>query len=559
MKKCVSIFDNIFVVIASINLFLILFTQSGKADHVWQINYFYTYTTVILLLLRSSIVFIQNSFSGYTLRRLSIDILFVFFSFFTIKYSLKLIQFYFVIRALALLLKKYSKSKKDIHTYNNLFKYPALWVILSFLSTIFIGTLILLLPGITNKEVNINFIDALFTSTSSVCITGLTVYDIGVSFSHIGQLLILILIQVGGLGIMTISSALAIAIGQRFSLRSGALIQNVLNRNYSIDFPQLLKNIITFTFTVEILGALLLIYPFYKYFGNIAQSVYYAIFHSISAFCNAGFSLFSGNLLAFRTNPIVTFTITTLVIIGGLGFAVIDDSKKIFRHNGRFKQLKLHSKIVLVTSLALILSGTLLFFISEYNYTMKSFGFFEKLQSSYFQSVTTRSAGFNTIDFSQISFATVLLTVFLMYVGSSPGSTGGGIKTTTLAIIVLSIISILKGNKDLVVFNRHISETTLLKAMAIIALSLFFILSILFMLTLIEPFSFEKIFFEAFSAFSTTGLTMGITSMFSSVGKLLIIILMFIGRVGPLTFIFLLSEHVTPMKYVVPQENVEIG
>ena len=210
MKKCVSIFDNIFVVIASINLFLILFTQSGKADHVWQINYFYTYTTVILLLLRSSIVFIQNSFSGYILRRLSIDILFVFFSFFTIKYSLKLIQFYFVIRALALLLKKYSKTKKDIHTYNNLFKYPALWVILSFLSTIFIGTLILLLPGITNKEVNINFIDALFTSTSSVCITGLTVYDIGVSFSHIGQLLILILIQVGGLGIMTISSALVL-------------------------------------------------------------------------------------------------------------------------------------------------------------------------------------------------------------------------------------------------------------------------------------------------------------------------------------------------------------
>ncbi len=559
MKRLLSIIDISFFFVAVFNLLLILIVPSNTDEFSWRVNYLYTFSTVFLLLLRSLLILWDNRFSTESFRRLSIDLFFVLIGLFSLRFSLKFFQFYILIRESLIVFQKATNRSIERDQFNSLFKYPTLWIILSFFGAIILGSFALVLPGMTNKGFSVNYIDALFTSTSAICVTGLTVVDTGTFFSPYGQMVILMLIQIGGLGIMTISSALALAIGQKFSLRSGVLMQNVLSQSNLISFSQLIKNIIIFTLTFELAGALLLIYPFYTELGNIFQAICYAVFHSVSAFCNAGFALFPDNFIRFRANPVLNLTICTLIIVGGIGFAVIDDSKKIFKRNGRFSHLKLHSKIVLITTLFLLISGTILFFISEYNHTMKHFHFFERVLASFFQSTTTRTAGYNTIDFSRISYATVLVSIILMYIGASPGSTGGGIKTPTLAIIVLSVISIMKGSRDVTVFNRRFSDEIMMKVLALIALSLFFVLSIVFILLMIEPFSFEKILFESFSAFGTVGLSMGITSFLSSIGKLLIIILMFIGRVGALTFIFAFAENVLPLKYAVPQENVDIG
>ncbi|HPY95708.1 MAG TPA: TrkH family potassium uptake protein [Candidatus Cloacimonadota bacterium] len=559
MKRLIASFDFLLLLTALINLFLIMLVPEHASAKIGHFNNIYTYGLIVLLLMRTVLALTRDSFSNQSIRRQIIDLFFICISFFVMRYSLKFVQFYFLVRETVIILHKFSAKKTNTSKYNNLFKYPALWVVMSFFTAIMIGSFVLLLPKMQVMGANLMYVDTLFTATSAVCVTGLLTIDISTVFSRFGQMVILMLIQMGGLGIMTISSSLVLVLRDKLSLRSGLLMQNVLDRSYSVDFALLLKRVLLFTFSVEFLGAVFLVYPFYRELNSFTKAVYYAIFHSISAFCNAGISLFPDNLIRFQANPIVNIVITTLIIVGGLGFIVINDSKKLLQHRGHFSQLKLHSKIVIITTAWIVILGTLFFFISEYNYTIKALNFFEKILASYFQSVTARTAGFSTIDFANINDATVLLTVILMYIGASPGSTGGGIKTTTFAIIVLSVISVIRGNRDLVIFNRHISETTLLKAMALIALSLFFVLSIFFILTFIEPFSFEKLFFEVFSAFSTSGLSMGITSLFSSVGKLLLITLMFIGRVGPLTLVFLLSEHVTPLKYAVPQENVEIG
>lgn len=457
------------------------------------------------------------------------------------------------------MIQRYTNKKLENDHLKNLFKYPALWIIISFFTAIITGSFALMLPGMTNNGISLSYIDALFTSTSAICVTGLNVVDTITYYSVYGQLVIIFLIQIGGLGIMTISSALAMAIGQKFSLRSGALMQNVLASNPTVDFSQLIKNIIIFTFSFEFVGSLLLTIPFYKHYGNLFEAYYSAVFHAVSAFCNAGFALFSDNLMSFHSDVIVNLTVCGLIIAGGIGFFVIDDSKKLFKRKSKFSHLRLHSKVVLVTTFFLLAFGTIIFFFTEFNNTMKDMSFIDRLLASFFQSTTTRTAGFNTIDMSRITYPTTLVCILLMYIGASPGSTGGGIKTTTFAIIMLSVISIMKGSRDVTLFNRKISDELMMKVLALLALSIIFIIIIVFFLMIIEPFSFEKILFEAISAFGTVGLSMGITGYLSNFGKLLIISLMFIGRVGPLTFIFAFAENVTPLKYAVPQENIDIG
>ncbi len=559
MKKLFQAFDIAFFFIAIFNILLILLIPSNTDELSWKINYIYTFTTAILLLLRTLVSLIVNHFTSESFRRISIDLFFILSGIFMLRYSLKYFQFYIFIRETILVLQKLTTRQIEKDYFNHLFKYPTLWIILSFFGTIILGSFALILPGMTHFNHSISYIDALFTSTSAVCVTGLTVFDTNSQFTLYGQIVILMLIQIGGLGIMTISSALAMAIGQKFSLRSGALMQNVLSQNNPINFSHLIKNIILFTFAFEFIGACFLMIPMMNEFNDFFQAAYYSVFHSISAFCNAGFSLFSDGFMRFHANLMLNFTICGLIIFGGIGFSVIDDCKKLFQKNFRFSHLRLHSKVVLTTTFALLIFGTISFFISEYTHTMKHLNFFEKLMASFFQSTTTRTAGFNTIDFSKIAYPTVLISILLMYIGASPGSTGGGIKTPTLAIILMSVIAIIKGSRDLTIFNRRFPDSVMMKVLALIALSLFFIFTIVIFLMMIEPFSFEKILFEAFSAFGTVGLSMGITPFLSQVGKLLIILLMFIGRVGPLTFIFIFAENVIPLKYAVPQENVDIG
>lgn len=559
MKKIFQAFDITFFFIAILNILLILIIPSNTDEFSWKINYFYTFSTAVLLLIRTLLSLTLSHFSSESFRRISIDLFFILSGIFMLRYSLKYFQFYIFIRETILVLQRVTSKQIEKDYFNHLFKYPTLWIVLSFFGAIILGSFALVLPGMTNENHSISYIDALFTSTSAVCVTGLTVVDTFSYFSIYGQIAILILIQIGGLGIMTISSALAIAIGQKFSLRSGVLMQNVLSQNNPINFSSLIKNIILFTLGFEFIGSCFLMFTMTKQFDDFFQAAYFSVFHSISAFCNAGFSLFSDSFVRFQSNLVINFTICFLIIFGGIGFSVIEDCKKLFHKNFRFSQLRLHSKVVITTTLALLLFGTLAFFITEYAHTMKNLNFFDKMLASFFQSTTTRTAGFNTIDFSKIAYPTVLISIILMYIGASPGSTGGGIKTPTLAIILMSVIAIIKGSRDLTAFNRKFPDSVMLKVLALIALSLFFIFAIVILLMMIEPFSFEKILFEAFSAFGTVGLSMGITPFLSQVGKLLIILLMFIGRVGPLTFIFIFAENIIPLKYAVPQENVDIG
>ncbi|RLC52269.1 MAG: potassium transporter Trk [Candidatus Cloacimonadota bacterium] len=477
----------------------------------------------------------------------------------TINNSMRVFQFYLLGRQTFLLIKNLSMGKRGGKFFDKLAQNPPVFVLFSFLFAIFIGTLFLLLPGATVASEETSLIGALFTSTSATCVTGLIVYDTGTHFTLFGQLVILLLIQIGGLGIMTVSSAFAIMLGQKLSIRSENLIQNVVGETNKVDMINLIKHVLIVTFFFEIIGALFLYLTFRGDFISHYQALYYSLFHSVSAFCNAGFSLFPDSFMSYLSNFNINFVITSLIIIGGIGFPVIVDIRRNFFRTFKLSRLSLHTKIVLSSSALLLLIGFAAFFVSEYNSEMKDFGMLNRIYASYFQSVTTRTAGFNTIDNANLSPASVLASIILMFIGASPGSTGGGIKTTAFAVILISVIVMFKGNRETHIFHRKVSENIIRKVMALIASSVLFLSFMIFLLLLIEPFSFQQTVFEAFSAFGTVGLSMGITAQLSIYGKIIIILLMYLGRVGPLTLIFAISETKTKTSYSYTEEKIAIG
>jgi trk system potassium uptake protein TrkH len=309
---------------------------------------------------------------------------------------------------------------------------------------------------------------------------------------------------------------------------------------------------------IELTGAALLFSRFYHH-HSLARALYLSMFHSVSAFCNAGFALFSDNLVGFRDSAVVSIVIPLLIIFGGLGFSVIIDLYRYFFKRDNVRKLTLHSKIVLVTTAFLIVGGMISFFVMEYYGTMKGFGIHQRLLSSFFQSVTTRTAGFNTLDFGAMGKATLLVSMFLMFVGASPGSTGGGIKTTTFSILGLTMVSLLKGRRDISVFKRRIPSSNFREAAGLVFLSASLVFFIVLILLLVEPLPFEKIMFEVISAFGTVGLSTGITPSLSLLGKILITLLMYVGRIGPLTLIyaFAVRNRKTNINYA--EENIAIG
>jgi len=458
-----------------------------------------------------------------------------------------------------ILLRNFVVNAYEGNIYKKLTQNPAVTLMLSFLLTILFGTVLLMLPSASARGQVTNFIDSLFTATSAVCVTGLTVVDTGAHYSFFGQLIILFLIQVGGLGIMTISTAFAIIIGQRMSVGVEHLMLNVVGEESRVDMLKLVKNIVLLTFMIEIVGAILLFFTFRNYTHTSLQAIYYSIFHSISAFCNAGFGLWSDNLMQFRGNWNVNLVITLLIITGGIGFTVLMDLRTTMVRKISFGRLGLHTKMVLLTTLFLIIGGAILFFISEYNTVMAGFSFKDRMLSSYFQSVTCRTAGFNTIDQTQLTNASALVSIILMYIGASPGSTGGGIKTTTFAVLMLTMFSMIRGSRDVTVFRKKISEQSIKNVLSLIAISLIFIVSCIFILMLIEPFPFVKIVFESLSAFGTVGLSMGITGSLSTAAKTIIVILMYIGRIGPLTLIYALAQRKRMFHLEYTEEKIGIG
>ncbi len=432
---------------------------------------------------------------------------------------------------------------------------PPLVITLSFFLVILTGGILLSLPVSSAGGTPTNFLDSYFTSNSATCVTGLVTLDTGVHFSLFGLIVIMALMQVGGLGYMTFSTFMLLVFRQKLFISQKLAVQEALNVYSTKDVISVLRKIFGIVFAVEGVGALILFLRWLPEFG-VGKAILYAVFHSISAFNNAGFALPPNfaNLAPYVTDITINLTITTLIIIGGIGFIVIAD---VLQH----RRLSLHSKVAILTTLCLIVGGTIFIFALE-SHNPKTIGALilpHKIMVSYFQAVTPRTAGFNTVDFSRMIPATLLFTMFLMFVGASPGGTGGGIKTTTFSLIISTIWATLKGYKDTIMFGRRIPAETVRRAFTIIVLSTAVIALAVFVLGNTEKFSILELTFETFSAFGTVGLSMGITPYLSSIGKIIIIITMFVGRVGPLTLLLALSLEQKEPRIEPPKEGISIG
>lgn len=437
---------------------------------------------------------------------------------------------------------------------------PAQIVILSFAFLIFIGAFLLSLPISTKTGEGLKLIDAFFLATSATCVTGLSTISVAHDMSFIGQVIVLILMQIGGLGIMTLSSSMTILLGRSFAIRDAIVMQNVLDIASSEELVDLIIDIVRFTFLIELIGAAILTGVFISQDYSYTSALYYGVFHSISAFCNAGFSLFDNSLEFFYNQPLIHGTIATLVVLGGLGFVVLKELSGLIKKPVKFVRLSLHSKVVITLTAVLLFLGFCMFFFGEYLSSFDNYTLWEKIQISLFQSVTMRTAGFNTIPLAQLNMYTLFLMTLFMFVGASPGSTGGGIKTTTLAILFQSIRSSLRGKGDVIIYDKRISQRNIIRTTAITIISLIVInFFILILLNVEKDKSFISIIFEVASAFGTVGLSIGITPFLSLYGKFSLMILMFIGRVGPLTLAFALGKNRLRENYQLPEARIMIG
>ncbi len=424
---------------------------------------------------------------------------------------------------------------------------PSQILVMGFLLVIFIGTILLMLPISSNTGEATGFIDAFFTATSAVCVTGLAVVNTLAYWSTFGKIVILICIQIGGLGFMTLVSSLFLITGKRISLKNRLIMQEALNQNKTAGIVRFTKNIIIGTLLVEMVGAFLLAFVFVPEHG-LFKGMGYAIFHAISAFCNAGFDIVGGNSLTpYVGNTVINITVMGLIILGGLGFSVWLDTYKTIRLKLRasehfswrqaFYKLSLHTKLVWIITLALLVIGFIFFFLAEF-YNMNTLGalsFKEKIYASMFLSVTPRTAGFNTITMSELTSASKIMTMLMMFIGGSPAGTAGGIKTVTAGVLLLCTLCTIKGKQQTVIFKKKIPFQIITRAMAIVMIAVGVVMGVIMVLSFTESASFIEIVFEVISAFGTVGLSMGITSSLTFTGKLIIIVTMFIGRLGPIT------------------------
>jgi trk system potassium uptake protein TrkH len=441
----------------------------------------------------------------------------------------------------------------------NLNVKPAQTLAYSFIAAILAGTILLMLPASTAGGKGIKFVDALFTITSATCVTGLAVVDTGTYFTTFGQIIILIFIQLGGLGIMTFSAFFATIFGRGFGIRDRMIMQDVLDFTGMGEIMDLIKRIFNLTIAIEMTGAFILFLRFYAEGKGISWSAYNALFHSVSAFCNAGFSLFSNNLEGYKGDIIVNLVITTLIILGGIGFPVLVNLQSYFFKRAHRRHLGLQTKVVVNVSLSLIIAGTVLLLVSEFKGQIQNLPWHEKILTSYFQSVTTRTAGFNTINMEALSNGTLFIMVVLMFIGASPGSTGGGIKTTTAAILFSTARSWLSGKNVPELFERTIPQDAVQKSFALLFIAQAAVAVVAFLLFITEKAPFINILFEVVSAFATVGLSTGLTPHLSDAGKLLISLMMYMGRIGPLTLALLVGQKVVKRYYYYPEEKVMIG
>lgn len=429
------------------------------------------------------------------------------------------------------------------------FKAPTI-LVMSFAFLILTGAILLCFPFANARE-PMGFVDNLFTATTSTCVTGLTVTSIGDQYNTIGHIIILLLIQFGGLGLMTFISIVLVYLHNNLEFKERTLLKDALNKLDYDDIRSYIKDIFKFTAIIEIIGALLLATQLIPMLG-VVEGAWNALFLSVSAFCCAGIDIFSGttSLIPYNDNPVIILTIAVLIISGGLGFAVwIDWKRKLGNFIALKRKLTLYAykfryntRLVVHMTITILLFGTIFVFISEYNGALKDMSFLEKLMNAFFNTVTLRTAGFSSFDYSIINRATKMIMIIIMFIGGSPGGTAGGIKTTTFFLLMYALYCQLSQRRYINFFGRHIKKTNFMSAYAIFMMYLLVVMVTLMIMMVIEPYESIDILFEIISAIGTVGLTIGITPDLTVISKLLIILMMFVGRVGPITIAYAIRK-----------------
>ena len=439
--------------------------------------------------------------------------------------------------------------------YDKISLNPPLVLSLGFAILISLGGILLSLQFFTKSGQATDLIDSFFVAASASCVTGLTPVNTLEHWNTYGHVLLIILIQIGGLGVMSLASIIPLILGKKIGMKSRQILKEQLNVESLEGMIVLFKYVLIFTFGTEILGAILLSIRFVPIYG-MGEGIWISIFHSISAFCNAGFDILGDSIYPLRDDLLVNLTLSFLVIVGGLGFVV---TSELFRRRS-FKKISTHSKLVLMMTAILLFLGTVVFyFLERRGGVLAEESLKGSILESFFQSVVARTAGFYSVDLSKIKDSTALMLMGLMFVGGSPGSTAGGIKTTTLGVLILSTAAVIRGENEPVVFGRHIGTDVIRKALAIFLVSFGIVLSVSFILTITENAGLVDIMYETVSALATVGASKGLTADLSRVGKILITICMYLGRLGPMTMAFAFGMKVkkSPIRY--PESFISIG
>lgn len=440
----------------------------------------------------------------------------------------------------------------------SIFSYTRM-IAFGFLAVILMGTLLLSLPIAARSGDRTPLIDCFFTATSATCVTGLTVLDTYMHWSSFGHVIILGLIQIGGLGFMTIITMFSIFTRKHISLYERRLLMQSAGTIRLSGIITMIKRVVIGTFCVEGMGAVFLSLRFCPKLG-FAKGLWYAVFHSVSAFCNAGFDLMGRfnevSLTGYYNDPLVCITLMVLIVIGGLGFLVWSD---VIKCRFVFKKMELHSKLVLTVTALLVFGGAAVLFMTEKNGAFKGMTTGEQVLSAFFQSITLRTAGFFTFDQSKLSNSGYILSTLLMFIGGSPGSTAGGVKTTTMAVAFLNLISVARNNDDVVIFKRKINNKVVIQSVAIIGIHIMMASIAIFIICYLEPIGLREVIYESVSAISTVGISMGITSDFNVASKLFIAGLMYSGRIGGMTIVLAIAENSHKVKLERPEEKILIG
>ena len=538
-----------FIVLALFSLeFIITFLQSKQKKRFFRDNLFGTIFLVVFTLLFIINKYLQFSQDEKLYANIPVALI--------------------ILRNVFVLLKVFGRIRRLTAFMKSMTTQPARTVLITFFIIIITGTVVLMLPFSTPPGGELTFIDSLFTSTSAVCVTGLIVVDTPTAFTFWGQTALLSLIQVGGLGIMILSFFVVFVMGKSMSLEDKTLISFVLSNDDMRSIKTNLIRIILLTFLIEGIGAAALFLAFGHHSGFTISTVFLSIFHAISAFCNAGFALFSDSLEGFRSDGAVNLIISILIILGGISFFVILNLKDNLVQRlkravtGRqlfVPKLTVNTKIILIGTLVLLIGGMLIFYATEHSNTLAAYDLKTQYLSAWFQSVTLRTAGFNTVPMGNLMTGTLLIMILFMFTGAASGSTAGGIKISTCAIILAYIRSILKERRRITIFEHAVPRDLILRAFFIVIFGAGAILAASFFLTFTETADFSDLLFEAVSAFGTVGLSTGVTSSLSNTGKIIIIILMFFGRLGPLTLLAAASRKAEYMHIDYPNADVTIG